>query len=166
MLASEDEVSVVFSFTRWYFFVDVDPPRAVVGFLRSILPRKRIAELYIALGHHKHGKTEYYADLSHQIQSSDDLLVRAPGKEGLVMKVFTLPSYEFVFKVIKDHFPEAKRVTRSQVQANYRLVLNHDRVGGSDRLQEFRTSPPAAALRPELLPSARRDRDAAARGLG
>jgi isocitrate dehydrogenase kinase/phosphatase len=137
VITSEDEASIVFSFARWYFLADADPPRAVVGFLRSILPRKRLAELYISLGHHKHGKSEYYADLSHRIQGSDELLVRAPGKEGLVMKVFTLPSYEFVFKVIKDHFPAAKRVTRRQVRANYRLVLEHDRVGRLVDFQEF-----------------------------
>src|SRR6185503_3647959 len=151
-LASEDEVSVVFSFARWYFLVDADPPRGVVGFLRSILPRKRIAELYIALGHHKHGKTEYYADFSHQIRQSREQLVRAPGKEGLVMKVFHLPDYEFVFKVIKDHFPAAKRVTRSQVKANYRLVLTHDRVGRLIDFQEFgHLTFPRARFAPELL---------------
>jgi isocitrate dehydrogenase kinase/phosphatase len=151
-LTSEDEVSVVFSFARWYFLVDADPPRGVVGFLRSILPRKRIAELYIALGYHKHGKSEYYADLQRQIQASDELLVRARGKEGLVMKVFTLPSYEFVFKVIKDHFPAAKRVTRGQVQANYRLVLTHDRVGRLIDFQEFEELTfPRARFAPALL---------------
>jgi isocitrate dehydrogenase kinase/phosphatase len=151
-LASEDEASIVFSFARWYFFVAADPPRSVVGFLRSILPRKRTAELYICLGHHKHGKTEYYADLSRQIQGSDELLVRAPGKEGLVMKVFTLPSYEFVFKVIKDHFPSAKRVTRQQIQANYRLVLEHDRVGRLVDFQQFEDLTFARSLfAPELL---------------
>ncbi len=154
VLTSEDEISIVFSFARWYFLVAADPPRAVVGFLRSILPRKRIAELYIALGHHKHGKTEYYADLSRQIQAGDDLLVRAPGKEGLVMKVFTLPSYEFVYKVIKDRFPAAKRVTRRQVRANYRLVLEHDRVGRLVDFQEFEDLTfPRARFAPELSPS-------------
>jgi isocitrate dehydrogenase kinase/phosphatase len=137
VLTSEDEASIVFSFARWYFLVASDPPRPLIGFLRSILPRKRIAELYISLGFHKHAKTEYYADLSHQIQASDEELVRAPGKEGLVMKVFTLPSFEFVFKVIKDRFPAAKRVTRSEVRANYRLVLTHDRVGRLVDFQEF-----------------------------
>lgn len=152
VLASEDEVSIVFSFAHWYFLVAADPPRAVVGFLRSILPRKRVAELYISLGHHKHAKTEYYADLSRQIQGSDELLVRAPGKEGLVMKVFTLPSYEFVFKVIKDRFPASKRVSRRQVQASYRLVLHHDRVGRLIDFQEFEDlTLPRARFAPELL---------------
>ncbi|HEV8630483.1 MAG TPA: bifunctional isocitrate dehydrogenase kinase/phosphatase [Thermoanaerobaculia bacterium] len=151
VLTSEDDASIVFSFARWYFLVATDPPRALVGFLHSILPRKRIAELYISLGFHKHAKTEYYADLSRQIQTSDEQLVRAPGKEGLVMKVFTLPSFEFVFKVIKDRFPAAKRVTRREVRANYRLVLTHDRVGRLVDFQEFEDLTfPLGRFAPEL----------------
>ena len=41
VLHTEDETSIVFSFARWYFHVDVASPREVIGFLRSILPRKR-----------------------------------------------------------------------------------------------------------------------------
>jgi isocitrate dehydrogenase kinase/phosphatase len=152
VLTTEEEASVVFSFARWYFLVAADPPRAVVGFLRSILPRKRLAELYISLGHHKHGKTEFYADLCHQIQGSDERFVRAPGKEGLVMEVFTLPSYEFVFKVIKDRFPAAKRVTPREVRERYRLVLEHDRVGRLVDFQEFEgLTFPLARFSPETL---------------
>jgi isocitrate dehydrogenase kinase/phosphatase len=152
VLTSEEEISIVFSFARWYFLAAADPPRPVVGFLRSILPRKRLAELYIALGHHKHGKTEFYADLSRQIQGSEERFVRAPGKEGLVMEVFTLPSYEFVFKVIKDRFPAAKRVTAREIRERYRQVLQHDRVGRLVDFQEFEgLTFPIARFSPETL---------------
>ena len=67
VLHTEDEASIVFSFARWYFHADVASPREVIGFLRSILPRKRIAELYISLGYNKHGKTEFYRDLMRHI---------------------------------------------------------------------------------------------------
>lgn len=152
VLTTEEEASIVFSFARWYFLVAAEPARAVIGFLRSILPRKRLAELYISLGHHKHGKTEFYADLWHQIQGSDERFVRAPGKEGLVMEVFTLPSYEFVFKVIKDRFPAAKRVTPREVRERYRLVLAHDRVGRLVDFQEFEgLTFPVARFSPQTL---------------
>jgi isocitrate dehydrogenase kinase/phosphatase len=151
-LVAEQEASVVFSFACWYFLVAAGPPRAVVGLLRSILPRKRLAELYISIGHHKHGKTEFYADLTHQIQGTTERFVRAPGQEGMVMKVFTLPSYEFVFKVIKDRFPAAKRVTPRQVRDRYRLVLENDRVGRLVDFQEFEELTfPRARFAPELL---------------
>src|SRR6185436_18324633 len=119
------------------FHAEVESPREVIGFLRSILPRKRISELYLSLGYGNHGKTEFYRDLVAQIAASDDRFVVAPGKRGLVMEVFTLPSYEFVFKVIRDRFPPQKETTRERVMEKYRQVLQHDRVGRLIDFQEF-----------------------------
>jgi isocitrate dehydrogenase kinase/phosphatase len=157
VLHTEDEASIVFSFARWYFHVDVASPREVIGFLRSILPRKRVAELYISLGYKKHGKTELYRELMTQIAGTDDRFVLAPGQRGLVMAVFTLPSYEFVFKVIKDTFPPQKNTTRERVMAKYRTVELHDRVGRLVGFQEFEhLTFPAARFAPELLEKLRR----------
>jgi len=137
VLHTEDEASVVFSFARWYFHADVESPREVIGFLRSILPRKRIAELYISLGYTKHGKTELYRDLMRHIASSEEPFVVSRGQRGLVMSVFDLPSYPFVFKVIKDRFPPQKTVTREEVKEKYREVLQNDRVGRLVDFQEY-----------------------------
>jgi isocitrate dehydrogenase kinase/phosphatase len=60
-----------------------------------------------------------------------------PGDEGLVMSVFTLPSLNVVFKVIKDSFGYPKRVTRRDVMERYRLVFLRDRVGRLADAQEF-----------------------------
>ncbi|HEX2252494.1 MAG TPA: bifunctional isocitrate dehydrogenase kinase/phosphatase [Thermoanaerobaculia bacterium] len=141
VLPTEDEASIVFSFARWYFHVEVESPREVIGFLMSILPRKRIAELYISLGYLKHGKTEFYRDLMHQIARSDERFVVARGKRGLVMAVFTLPSYDWVFKLIKDRFPPQKSTTRWQVMEKYGRVLAQDRVGRMVDFQEFEHLP-------------------------
>lgn len=151
-LHSEDETSVVFSFARWYFHVDVTSPREVIGFLKSILPRKRTAELYLSLGYKKHGKTELYRDLMAHIHAADDRFVAAPGAAGLVMSVFTLPSYELVFKVIKDSFPPQKNTTRERVMEKYRTVQLHDRVGRLVGFQEFEhLTFPRSRFAPELL---------------
>jgi isocitrate dehydrogenase kinase/phosphatase len=152
VLSTEDEVSVVFSFARWYFHVDVASPREVIGFLKSILPRKRTAELYISLGYKKHGKTELYRELMAHIASTDEQFADAPGQAGLVMEVFHLPSYEFVFKVIKDAFPPQKNTTRSKVMGRYRTVQLHDRVGRLVGFQEFEhLTFPRARFSPGLL---------------
>lgn len=152
VLHTEDEISIVFSFAQWDFHVDVESPREVIGFLRSILPRKRIAELYIALGYKKHGKTELYRDLMAHIAASDDRFVEAPGQHGLVMAVFTLPSYELVFKVIHDDFPPPKNTTRRRVMEKYRAVEVHDRVGRLVGFEEFEhLSFSRARFDPELL---------------
>ena len=137
VLTSEEDVSIAFSFARWYFHADIASPRQVIGFMHSILPRKRIGELYLSLGYNKHGKTEFYRDLMKDIDASQERFVVAPGQPGLVMSVFTLPSFPFVFKVIKDFFPPSKQVTRKEVIQKYRDVMLHDRVGRLVDFQEF-----------------------------
>ena len=152
VLTTEAEASIVFSFARWYFHAEVESPREVIGFLRSILPNKRISELYVSLGYGNHGKTELYRDLMAHIAGSDDPFEVAPGKRGLVMEVFHLPSYNLVFKVIRDRFPPQKTATREVVIAKYRQVLQHDRVGRLVDFQEFEhLTFPRSRFEPKLL---------------
>lgn len=136
-LLTEDDASVVFSFTRSYFHVEMERPRDVILFLRSMMPTKRIAELYISVGYHKHGKTELYRHFIHHLENSDDQFEIAPGERGMVMVVFTLPSYDLVFKVIRDRFAYPKTTTREDVMDKYNLVFKHDRAGRLVDAQEF-----------------------------
>jgi isocitrate dehydrogenase kinase/phosphatase len=137
VLMDENEVSILFSFTRAYFQVDTDCPREIIVFLKSIMPQKPVAELYIALGYNKHGKTELYRDFLRHLSRSSDRFQFAEGDRGMVMLVFTLPSYDVVFKVIRDHFDYPKTQTRRDVMNRYRLVFRHDRVGRLVDAQEF-----------------------------
>jgi isocitrate dehydrogenase kinase/phosphatase len=137
VLLTTDEVSIIFSFARSYFHVEVEDARALAHFLKAILPLKPIAELYISLGYNKHGKTELYRDLMRHLAQSSDKFVIAPGARGMVMVVFTLPSYDVVFKIIKDHFDYPKTTTRRDVIKNYQLVFRHDRGGRLIDAQEF-----------------------------
>jgi len=137
VLLKPDEVSVVFSFTRAYFHVETENPREIIEFLHTIMPKKRLAELYIAMGYNKHGKTEFYRDLLHHLAQSDDRFELAHGERGMVMVVFTLPSYDVVFKIIRDTFAYPKTATRREVRAKYHLVFTHDRVGRLVDAQEF-----------------------------
>jgi isocitrate dehydrogenase kinase/phosphatase len=137
VLLDENDLSIVFSFAHSYFLVDIDRPHELVAFLRSIVPRKRVAELYISLGYHKHGKTELFRDLLQCLETTHERFSRAPGEPGMVMSVFTLPGYDLVVKVIKDRFAEPKTVTRRDVMNKYRLVFRHDRAGRLVDAQEF-----------------------------
>ncbi len=136
-LTTEDEVSIVFSFTRAYFHVGVDDPSGVIRFLASIMPSKPVAELYTAVGCNKHGKTELYRALLRHLHQSHDRFEIAPGDAGLVMVVFTLPSYDVVFKVIRDRIPPPKTVARGDVMRKYELVFQHDRAGRLIDAAEF-----------------------------
>ena len=137
LLLTEDEVSIVFSFARSYFFVEMDRPREIIGFLRSIMPRKPVAELWSAVGCEKHGKTEFFRALLSHLDATAGRFTVAPGQRGMVMAVFTLPGLDVVFKVIRDRFAAPKTVTRDEVRAKYRLVFRHDRAGRLVDAQEF-----------------------------
>ena len=97
-------IGLLFSLSRAYFMVDMEVPSGFVQFLRSILPNKPRSELYIMLGLGKQGTTMFFRDFIYHLHHSQDKFIIAPGIRGLVMLVFTLPSYPYVFKIIKDVF--------------------------------------------------------------
>jgi len=137
LLLTELQVSRLFSFTRSYFFVEWPNPAELVGFLKSLLPMKSLAELHTAIGFPQHGKTSLYRSLYRHLENSNDKFVLARGTPGMVMSVFTLVSFNVVFKIIKDHFDPPKNTTRDAVMRRYNLVYNHDRVGRMVDAQEF-----------------------------
>ncbi|AZF48983.1 bifunctional isocitrate dehydrogenase kinase/phosphatase [Pseudomonas sp. R2-7-07] len=137
LITDEAEVSIIFSFTRSYFMVDVPVPAEFIDFLKRILPGKHIAELYTSIGFYKHGKSEFYRALINHLATTDDQFIMAPGVRGMVMSVFTLPGFNTVFKIIKDRFSPSKNVNRATVIEKYRLVKSVDRVGRMADTQEF-----------------------------
>jgi isocitrate dehydrogenase kinase/phosphatase len=152
LITDEAEVSIIFSFTRSYFMVDVPVPAEFIGFLKRILPGKHIAELYTSIGFYKHGKSEFYRALINHLASTDDQFIMAPGVRGMVMSVFTLPGFNTVFKIIKDRFSPSKNVNRATVIEKYRLVKSVDRVGRMADTQEFADFRfPLSKFEPECL---------------
>jgi len=129
---------VLFSFTRSYFHVDLAHVGEVVKFLKTILPLKRVSELFTVLGRAKQGKTERYRELFGHLQQSDDEFIPRAGRRGLVMICFTLPSFDVVFKLIRDKFPYQKNILREDVLTKYELVFKHDRAGRLVDAQEFK----------------------------
>lgn len=136
-LLEPNDVSIIFSFTRSYFMVEVGVPSEFIRFLKTLIPYKGINELYNSIGYNKHGKTELYRSFLTHLDNSTDQFIIAPGIKGMVMGVFTLPSYNIVFKLIKDKFDPPKTMTRDQVKKKYKLVSRHDRVGRMADTHEF-----------------------------
>jgi isocitrate dehydrogenase kinase/phosphatase len=130
-------IGLLFSLSRAYFMVDMEVPSGTVQFLRSILPNKPRSELYIMLGLGKQGKTMFFRDFIYHLHHSADKFIIAPGIRGLVMLVFTLPSYPYVFKIIKDVFGTSKNMDRATVKRKFMLVKQVDRVGRMADTLEF-----------------------------
>jgi isocitrate dehydrogenase kinase/phosphatase len=130
----------------------MEVPSAYVKFLSSIMPRKPAGEIYTSVGLQKQGKNLFYRDLLHHLKHSSDKFSIAPGIKGLVMIVFTLPSFPYVFKLIKDTFPPPKETTRQKIQDKYLLVKRHDRLGRmADTLEYSSVALPLARLDDALL---------------
>jgi len=152
LVSDDDDVANLFSFARTYFLADCEVPSAVVRFLLSFLPSKSAADMYTAIGFHKQGKAEFYRDFLDHLRNSSDRLVHAPGIKGMVMLVFTLPSYPYVFKVIRDHFGSAKKVTEREVIEKNRFIKRQDRVGRMADTWEFSYAAfPVERFDPQLL---------------
>jgi isocitrate dehydrogenase kinase/phosphatase len=152
VMLAESDVSIVFSFTRSYFHVDLERVGEAVLFLKSILPLKPVSELFTVLGRARQGKAERYRELMEHLDHTRDRFVHAAGERGLVMVCFTLASFDVVFKVIRDRFPYPKNVLREEVMAKYQLVFKHDRAGRLVDAQEFRRLRfPKELFAPELL---------------
>jgi isocitrate dehydrogenase kinase/phosphatase len=138
VMLSRADVGSLFGYARSYFHVDLPVVSAAITLLRSFMPRKSVDELYTVLGRAKQGKTERYFALQRHMEKSIDSFVQAPGERGLVMIVFTLPSHDLVFKVIRDKFGPPKTTTRADVIERYEFVFRHDRAGRLVDAQEFR----------------------------
>ncbi|HJV69849.1 bifunctional isocitrate dehydrogenase kinase/phosphatase [Ideonella sp.] len=151
-LFGEDDLLLLFSFARAYFLVEMEVPSAYVQFLRSMMPRKPRWELYNAIGLQKQGKNIFYRDFLYHLRHSSDRFRIAPGIKGMVMLVFDLPSFPFVFKVIKDYYPPQKDTSREQIQGKYLLVKQHDRVGRmADTLEFSNVAFPRSRFEDELI---------------
>ncbi|MBK1680114.1 bifunctional isocitrate dehydrogenase kinase/phosphatase [Rhodocyclus tenuis] len=145
-------IGLLFSLSRAYFMVDMEVPSAYVKFLRNIMPTKPRSEIYTMLGLGKQGKILFFRDLMQHLRHSEDQFIIAHGIRGLVMLVFTLQSYPYVFKVIKDVFGSSKDTDRATVQAKYLLVKQVDRVGRmADTLEFSHVALPKKRFSAELL---------------
>lgn len=137
LLTGQNEMSIIFSFTRSYFQVEVEVPSELVHFLKTVIPLKPYGDLYNSIGFNKHGKTELFRHFRRHLHHSTDKFVVAPGIRGMVMAVFTLPSYNIVFKLIKDKFEPPKTTNKAHVRSCYKLVSVHDRVGRMADTHEY-----------------------------
>jgi isocitrate dehydrogenase kinase/phosphatase len=145
-------IGLLFSLSRAYFMVDMEVPSGYVQFLRSIMPNKPRSEIYIMLGLGKQGKTMFFRDFIYHLHHSEDKFVMAPGIRGLVMLVFTQPSYPYVFKIIKDVFGSSKEMDRATVKKKFLLVKQVDRVGRlADTLEFSNVAFPLDRFDPEVL---------------
>lgn len=152
ILLDPQQINVLFSLSRAYFMVDMEVPSGYVEFLGSMAPVRARSELYTMLGLGKQGKTLFFRELLQHLHHSRDEFVEAPGIRGQVMLVFTLPSFPYVFKVIRDTFGPGKDTDRATVRSKFAMVKHVDRVGRlADTLEFTDLALPRERFTAELL---------------
>ncbi len=152
LLLKPENIGRVFSLARSYFMVDMEVPAATVAFLQTLLPSKPKAELYTLIGLQKQGKTLFYRDLMEHMRHSTDRFGPPAGTPGMVMAVFTMPSFAYVFKVIRDWVPPPKDTDRETVKSKYLFVKYHDRAGRlADTLEYTNVALPLARFEPAVI---------------
>jgi isocitrate dehydrogenase kinase/phosphatase len=152
ILLDAQQINVLCSLSRAYFMVDMEVPSGYVEFLRSMTPVRARSELYTMIGLGKQGKTLFFRELLHHLHHSRDEFVEAPGIRGQVMLVFNLPSYPYVFKVIRDEFGGNKDTDRATVRSKFAMVKHVDRVGRlADTLEFVDLALPRDRFSAELL---------------
>lgn len=137
LVMTPDEASIIFGFSRSHFQADLPDPRSAVAFLQSLLPTKRLDEIYTVIGHHRHGKREFYQCLYRLLRDPDIRFEPIEGVPGMVMLTFVLKPMNAVFKVIKDRPAPPKLVSRREVMSKYQFVFLTEHGGRLADTQEF-----------------------------
>jgi isocitrate dehydrogenase kinase/phosphatase len=76
----------------------------------------------------------------------------------MVMLVFTLPSFPYVFKLMRDRFAPPKDIDHQTVKDKYLMVKLHDRVGRmADTLEYSLVALPLARFDPALIEELKRE---------
>jgi len=129
VLTAEEDVSNVFTSARSNFHVDAYAYREVFRFLQSIAPSRPKPYLYAAIGFIHPAKLELVKGLRAHLAGTDERFQFAEGIPGTVMVTFRLPSFDYVFKVIRDTSPKQTFQGRAHVVRQYWKVHRMDRVG-------------------------------------
>ena len=128
-LSSERDLSNVFTSARSNFHTDTSSYREVLEFLESIAPTRPRAYTCTAIGFIHPGKLQLVHELRRYMAGTGEKFRVAKGVPGTVMIVFSLPTFGYVFKTIRDVSTKSTFLGRQQVIEQYWRVHRSDRVG-------------------------------------
>jgi len=128
-LSQESDLSSVFSSARSNFHTDPTAYREIFEFLESIAPTRPKTYIYTSIGFIHPGKLQLVHELRQHLEDTGEKFTVAKGVPGTVMIVFTLPTFRYVFKVIRDTSTKETFRGHQQVIGQYWRVHRMDRVG-------------------------------------
>ena len=129
VLSEEADLSNIFTSARSNFHINTSAYREVFEFLESIAPSRPRAYIYTSIGFIHPGKLQLVHELRQHIAQTQEKFEVAKGVPGTVMIVYALPTFSYVFKVIRDVSTKNTFRGRPHVVGQYWRVHRMDRVG-------------------------------------
>jgi len=127
LIGKEDMRNILFISTRSTFHVRADSYREVLNFLDTLAPERGHPAMCAVIGFTHPARVALNQRLRQHLRETGERFVRAPGRVGTAMAVFSPPSFPYVFKVIRDFSSKPGWRGRSHISEVYRLVHEMNR---------------------------------------
>ena len=158
VLSEEADLSNIFTSARSNFHTNITAYREIIEFLESIAPTRPKAYIYTSIGFIHPGKLQLVHELRNHLAQTQEKFEVAKGVPGTVMIVYALPTFNYVFKVIRDVSTKETFRGRRHVVGQYWGVHRMDRVGRMLDIMTFHNLRfGQASFEPKLLEELLRD---------
>lgn len=129
VLSQEADLCNIFTSARSNFHTNTTGYREIFDFLESIAPTRPKAYIYTSIGFIHPGKLQLVHELRNHMAQTQEKFDVAKGVPGTVMIVYALPTFSYVFKVIRDVSTKETFRGHRHVVGQYWRVHRMDRVG-------------------------------------
>jgi isocitrate dehydrogenase kinase/phosphatase len=122
LTGKEDMRNILFVSTRSTFLVRTDRYREVLNFLDALAPERGHPAMCAVLGFTHPARVALNQRLRRHFSETGERFVRAPGRTGMAMVVFSPPSFPYVFKIIRDISSKRSWTGSAHIKDVYRWV--------------------------------------------
>ncbi len=127
LTGKEDMRNILFVSTRSTFMVDTSAYREVLAFLDTLAPERGHPAMCAVLGFTHPARVALNQRLRRHLRETGERFIPAPGRPGMAMIVFSLPSFPYVYKVVRDFSSKQGWMGRAHIMELYRWVHEMNR---------------------------------------
>lgn len=127
LTGKEDMRNILFVSTRSTFHVPTRMYREVLSFLDTLAPERGHPAMAAVIGFTHPARVALNQALRRHLRETGERFEPAPGRRGLAMVVFSLPTFPYVFKVVRDYSSKKGWTGREHVMELYRWVHEMNR---------------------------------------
>jgi isocitrate dehydrogenase kinase/phosphatase len=127
LTGKEDMRNILFVSTRSTFMVHTSAYREVLAFLDTLAPERGHPAMCAVLGFTHPARVALNQRLRRHLRETGERFIPAPGRPGMAMIVFSLPSFPYVYKVVRDFSSKQGWMGRAHIMELYRWVHEMNR---------------------------------------